>query len=154
MTEEIHPTATTQPLLALLPGDTAPLPTPPSATVESSNYTLQKISPVSQQSPQLESQPFAFLGQSNTQDNISSPQGPLHEDKMPLGIGRKAGAGGVPPRVSKAAQARTMAQTNVVTSYEASLQPRDREAEKDFVRRYLAERVKSDWTWPPKNESR
>jgi len=42
---------------------------------------------------------------------------------------------------------RAMANTNALTKYEADLTDQDRAKQKEAVRRYLAERVKSDWEW-------
>jgi hypothetical protein len=42
---------------------------------------------------------------------------------------------------------RAMANTNALTKYEADLTDHDRAKQKEAVRRYLAERVKSDWEW-------
>ena len=42
---------------------------------------------------------------------------------------------------------RAMANTNALTKYEADLTDQDRAKQKEAVRKYLAERVKSDWKW-------
>ena len=42
---------------------------------------------------------------------------------------------------------RVMANTSALTRYEADLTDRDRAKQKEAVRRYLTERVKTDWEW-------
>lgn len=42
---------------------------------------------------------------------------------------------------------RAMANSNALTKYEADLTDKDRAKQKEAVRRYLAERVRTDWEW-------
>jgi hypothetical protein len=42
---------------------------------------------------------------------------------------------------------RVMANTNALTAYEADLTDQDRAKQKEAVRRFLADRVKTDWQW-------
>ena len=72
----------------------------------------------------------------------------VHEDKMPFGWGKRKEKA-TPPRISEAHRARNLANTNAVTNYEADLTSKDRAVQKEAVRRFLAERVISDWAWPP-----
>jgi hypothetical protein len=49
---------------------------------------------------------------------------------------------------------RVMANTSALTKYEADLTDQDRTKQKEAVRRYLAERVRTDWKWPwPQQEA-
>lgn len=49
--------------------------------------------------------------------------------------------------VSSVHRRRVMATTNALTKYETELTDQDRAKQKDAVRRYLAERVRTDWEW-------
>jgi len=73
---------------------------------------------------------------------------------MPFGIGgrrRSSGAENNTPKkmVSDGQLARNLANTNAVTHYEAGLKSKDRAVQREATRRYLADRIRSDWTWPP-----
>lgn len=55
---------------------------------------------------------------------------------------------------SGAARRRVMASSNALTPYEADLTSKDRAKQKEAVKRYLLERVRTDWKWEwPQNES-
>ena len=66
-----------------------------------------------------------------------------HEGKMRFG--GNSGPG------TAAYRRRTMANTNAITTYEADLASEDRTKQKEAVKKFLAEVVKSDWEWewPP-----
>lgn len=46
-----------------------------------------------------------------------------------------------------------MARTNALSEYEAELTSGDARREKDAIRRFLEEKIKNDWQWPPQEGS-
>ena len=62
-----------------------------------------------------------------------------HEGKMLFGNRSAAG--------SAAHRKKVMANTNAITAYEADLTSKDRATQKEAVRRFLNDAVKTDWTW-------
>lgn len=131
---------------------------PPQSTQPSTNSA---ITSESQAQTQFSGSQLHIHSTSNT---ISSTQQKLHKDnlnslatlpkdKMPLSIGSRRSSGaaennGSRKTLSEGQLARNLANTNAVTTYEAGLNSKDRAVQREAVKRYLADKVKSDWTWP------
>lgn len=82
-----------------------------------------------------------------TLDAPASPTTEEQRDKMIFGHHSSAQA---------AQRRRNYANTNAMTDYEADLTSKDRAKQKEAVKKYLAERIRQDWTWEwprPENSS-
>lgn len=122
---------------------------PPTASAVTSTQPRHTAPLPNPHIPSPEGHPVAATPLLGTENTATDPPAQLHESKL-LTNGtnshtRKAMFG--TSIGNSANRRRAMANTNALTKYEADLTDQDRAKQKEAVRRYLVERVKSDWKW-------
>ncbi|KAN0112583.1 Protein of unknown function (DUF4050) domain containing protein [Hyaloscypha variabilis] len=139
--------------LAPAPRDATPPPppTPQSLNTATTTATTGPDSPTAKKGPYYHTgdtypQVLSSLHQST---DGAADKGKLHEGKMIFGHHASA---------SNAQRRRNFANTNVITDYEADLTSKDRAKQKEAVKKFLTEKVRTDWKWewprpPPDSDS-
>jgi len=120
------------------PRDAAPpSPTPQSSNTATVTTTLGPDSPFEEKSPHHHIFPHVLSSLHKSVDGAAD-EDKAREGKMIFGHHASA---------SNAQRRRNFATTNAITDYEADLTSKDRAKQKEAVKKFLTERVRTDWKW-------
>lgn len=115
----------------------SPPPTPQSLNIATLATTAGPDSPSAQKSPHHHTFPHVFSSLHKSVDGAADKD-KAHEGRMIFGHHASA---------SNAQRRRNFATTNAITDYEADLTSKDRAKQKEAVKKFLTERVRTDWKW-------